>query len=56
MTDTELPPIEINLAKIAHNAEMLLKLYGSKGIELMGVIEGVCGSLESTKVLVGKWM
>ncbi|MDX1770840.1 MAG: alanine/ornithine racemase family PLP-dependent enzyme [Planococcaceae bacterium] len=56
MTHSELPRIEINLAKISHNAEMLLKLYGSKGIELMGVTKGVCGSPEIAKVLVGKGM
>jgi predicted amino acid racemase len=56
LTLSVLPRIEINLAKIAHNAEMLLKLYGSKGIELMGVTKGVCGSPEIAKVLVGKGM
>lgn len=56
MTQSVLPRIEVNLAKIAHNAEILLKLYGSKGIELMGVTKGVCGSPEIAQVLVGKGM
>ncbi|MET1013623.1 MAG: alanine racemase, partial [Paenisporosarcina sp.] len=56
MTLSVSPRIEINLVKIAHNVEILLKLYGSKGIELMGVTKGVCGSPEIAKVLVGKGM
>lgn len=35
--------VEINLAKIAHNAEKLVQLYGSKGIGIMGVTKTVCG-------------
>ena len=54
MTDPVAPRIEINLAKIAHNTEILLKLYGSKGIEIMGVTKGVCGGLEIARVLVNK--
>ncbi|WP_078379327.1 alanine/ornithine racemase family PLP-dependent enzyme [Sutcliffiella halmapala] len=52
MTQSGGPRIEINLAKIAHNAEALYRLYGSKGIELMGVTKGVCGGPEIARVLV----
>ena len=38
------PRIEINLKKIAHNAKVLKKLYGSKGINLIGVTKAVCGN------------
>jgi predicted amino acid racemase len=54
LTQSVAPRIEINLAKIAHNAEVLLKLYGSKGIEIMGVTKGVCGGPEIARVLVNK--
>lgn len=54
MTQSVEPRIEINLAKIAHNAEFLLKLYGSKGIEIMGVTKGICGVPEIARVLVNK--
>ncbi|MHA1808708.1 MAG: alanine/ornithine racemase family PLP-dependent enzyme [Candidatus Heimdallarchaeaceae archaeon] len=37
------PRIEINLAKIAHNAKKLKELYGSKGINVIGVTKVVCG-------------
>lgn len=46
------PRIEINLAKIAHNVEKLIHLYGSKGIEIMGVTKAVCGGLTIANVLV----
>ena len=52
MTPSAAPRIEINLAKITHNAETLMKLYASKGIEIMGVTKGVCGSPEFARVLV----
>ncbi|MFX3675189.1 MAG: alanine/ornithine racemase family PLP-dependent enzyme [Paenisporosarcina sp.] len=54
MSPSIAPRIEINLAKIAHNADILIKLYRSKGIELMGVTKGVCGGAEIAKVLVEK--
>jgi len=44
--------IEINLAKIAHNASKLLHLFGAKGIDIMGVTKVVCGSSRIAKVLV----
>ncbi len=37
------PRIEINLKKIAHNAKTLNRLYGSKGIDIIGVTKAVCG-------------
>jgi predicted amino acid racemase/uncharacterized NAD-dependent epimerase/dehydratase family protein len=48
------PRIEIDLTKIAHNAEVLLKLYGSKGIEIMGVTKGMCGEPAFAKILINK--
>lgn len=54
MTHPVAPRIEINLAKIAHNAEVLSKLYRSKGIEIIGITKGVCGSPEIASVLVNK--
>lgn len=38
------PRIEINLEKIAHNAKTLLELYGSRGINVIGVSKVVCGN------------
>ena len=46
------PRIEINLAKIAHNAAKLVELYGSKHIGLMGVTKTVCGAPEIATVLL----
>ena len=54
MTDPSAPRIEINLAKLAHNTETLRKLYGSKGIDIMGVTKGILGVQEIAKVLVNK--
>ncbi len=54
MTDPSAPRIEINLAKLAHNTETLSKLYGSKGIDIMGVTKGILGVQEIAKVLVNK--
>ncbi|MEK3800502.1 alanine/ornithine racemase family PLP-dependent enzyme [Peribacillus sp. FSL H8-0477] len=48
------PRIEINTVKIGHNVEALLNLYGSKGIDIIGVTKGVCGSPEIAKVFVDK--
>jgi len=36
------PSIEINLGKIAHNVKKLKELYGSKGIDVIGVTKVVC--------------
>jgi predicted amino acid racemase len=38
------PRIEIELDKLAHNAQKLRALYGSKGICVTAVTKGVCGS------------
>lgn len=45
------PRVEINLAKIAHNAEKLVSLYRTKGINLMGVTKTVCGDPVIAKLL-----
>lgn len=46
------PRIEIDLAKIAHNAKNLKRLYGSKGVDIIGVTKGVCGSPDIADTLV----
>ena len=46
------PRIEIDLAKISHNARALSKLYGARGIGLFGVTKVVCGSPAIAEVLV----
>jgi len=46
------PRIEIDLAKIAHNAKKLMELYGSKGIGVIGVTKVVCGDPRIADVLV----
>ncbi|MFD2624293.1 alanine/ornithine racemase family PLP-dependent enzyme [Salibacterium salarium] len=46
------PRIEINLAKIAHNANVLLQLFDKKGIGIMGVTKAVCGDPAVAKVFV----
>jgi len=46
------PRIEINLGKIAHNAKKLKELYGSKGINVIGVTKVVCGDSDIADVLV----
>ena len=46
------PRIEINLGKIAHNAKKLKELYGSKGIDVIGVTKVVCGDTAVAEVLV----
>ncbi|QAS51291.1 alanine/ornithine racemase family PLP-dependent enzyme [Halobacillus litoralis] len=52
MTRSLTPRIEINLAKIAHNASTLVGIYGAKNIGLMGVTKTVCGAPEIAKVLL----
>jgi len=46
------PRIEINLEKIAHNAKALKDLYGSKGINVIGVTKVVCGTPYIAETLV----
>ncbi|MGG0846551.1 alanine/ornithine racemase family PLP-dependent enzyme [Peribacillus simplex] len=52
MTQSFTPRIEINLAKIAHNAAELVKIYGTKNIEIMGVTKTVCGAPEIARILL----
>lgn len=52
MTQPVTPRVEINLAKIAHNAKKLVEIYGSKHIELMGVTKTVCGAPKIAKILL----
>lgn len=52
MMDIITPRIEISLRKIAHNAKTLKALYGSKGIDVIGVTKVVCGDTEIAKVLI----
>ena len=37
------PRLEIDLAKIGHNVREVLRLYGPKGVGIIGVTKGVCG-------------
>ena len=46
------PRIEIDLRKIAHNAERLRELNASKGIDIFGVTKVVCGDPAVAAVLV----
>jgi ornithine racemase len=46
--------VEIDLSKLGNNVEVLLNLYGSKRIGIMGVTKGVCGIPEIAQVLVDK--
>jgi ornithine racemase len=46
------PRIEINLGKIAHNAKTLKELYGSKGVDVIGVTKVVCGDPIIADVLI----
>jgi predicted amino acid racemase len=47
-----IPRIEINLEKIAHNAKTLTELYGSRGIDVIGVTKVVCGDPDIADVLI----
>ncbi|MGB5895466.1 MAG: alanine/ornithine racemase family PLP-dependent enzyme [Ignavibacteriaceae bacterium] len=46
------PRIEIDLEKIAHNAKTLRELYGSKGIDVIGVTKVVCGDPDIADALI----
>ena len=46
------PRIEMNLDKIAYNAKTLKDLYGSKGINIIGVTKVVCGDPYIANTLV----
>jgi predicted amino acid racemase len=47
-----LPRIEISLSQIQDNARMLSKLYGKKGISLMGVSKAVLGEPAIAKAMI----
>lgn len=46
------PRVEINLKKIAHNANTLKSLLGLKGIDVIGVTKAVCGNPNIANTLV----
>ncbi|RCW76855.1 alanine/ornithine racemase family PLP-dependent enzyme [Saliterribacillus persicus] len=46
------PRINIDLKKIAHNALKIKALYQDKGIEVMGVVKGVCASPAIAQTLI----
>jgi len=46
------PRIEIDLGKIAHNARTLKRLYGAKGVDVIGVTKVVCGDPGIARALV----
>ena len=46
------PRIEMDLEKIAHNAKVLKELYGSRGIDIIGVTKVVCGNPYIAQALV----
>ena len=52
MIDMTTPRIEIDFSKIAHNAKKLKELYGSKGIDVIGVTKVVCGDPKIADVLI----
>ncbi|MBP1970289.1 putative amino acid racemase [Virgibacillus natechei] len=54
MSQLGTPRIEINLAKIAHNAKNLVRLYDSKGIGIMAVTKTVCGEPAVANALVNQ--
>lgn len=47
-----MPRIEISLARIEHNARTLCRLYGKKGIALMGVSKAVLGEPAIAQAIV----
>jgi predicted amino acid racemase len=44
--------MEIELSKLAHNAQKLMMLYGAKGINLTAVTKAVCGSPQIARVFL----
>ncbi len=46
------PRVEIDLKKIAHNAKTLKSLFGSKGIDVIGVTKVVCGNPKIAQAIV----
>ena len=47
-----MPRIEISLPKIQDNARVLSKLYGKKGISLMGVSKAVIGEPSIAEAMI----
>jgi len=50
-SDSDSPYIEIDLAKIRHNAKTLVQIFHKKNIEIMGVTKVVSGSPKIAKAL-----
>lgn len=46
------PRLEINLGKISHNIKTLKELYGSKGVDVIGVTKVVCGNSDIADTFV----
>ncbi|PTL37976.1 alanine/ornithine racemase family PLP-dependent enzyme [Alkalicoccus saliphilus] len=46
------PRVEVDLSKVAYNAERVVQLYHSKGIQIMGVTKGAGGSPEVAGVFL----
>ncbi len=46
------PRLDIDIAKITHNAKELKKQYGSKGIGIFGVTKATCGDVNIANALV----
>lgn len=46
------PRLEIDLAKIHHNTQTLVELFGSRGIGVMGITKVVLGNHQVAKVMV----
>lgn len=46
------PRIEIDLAKLEHNAKRLKHFFENKGINITAVVKGVCSNIEISKRLV----
>jgi predicted amino acid racemase/D-alanyl-D-alanine dipeptidase len=46
------PRLEINLGKIGNNIKTLKKLYGLKGVDIIGVTKAVCGNSDIADIFV----
>ena len=46
------PRLEIDLAKIGHNVREMVRLYGAKGVQIIGVTKGILGDPLIAAVLV----
>ncbi|MBU3918054.1 alanine/ornithine racemase family PLP-dependent enzyme, partial [bacterium] len=46
------PRLDIDIAKISHNAKELKSLYDSKGIGIFGVTKAVCGNAKIANALI----